>query len=244
MELNQLYLLLGNVERFPFLLQIGKFYAPFGNLDSLFVSDPVVLELAESLEEGASLEFKKNGVNASLTVFESEISEENVNAIAAVSYGMEHEKSSVYFGAALTYNMLDADGLAGVLEDAEFLSPDGVAGFNVWLTAAKGPITFIAEYVRALGSIEMDGANAGHRPASVNLELGYALTDIVEVGGKYEYSEDVADWFAEQRYGVVCNVALFENNILSTGVSFEYLREEFASGDDADLFTMQLGLEF
>ncbi len=244
MELNQLYITLGNDERFPLILQVGKFYAPFGNLDSLFVSDPIVLELAEGLEEGASLGFEKDGFNASLTLFDSEIDGEDLNAIAAVSYGIENEESSVFFGASLIHNILDADGLTGVLEDAEYTSADEAAGFNAWLTATKGPITFIAETVQVLNSIEIDGTDTGLKPVSLNLELGYALTDIIEVGAKYEYSKDVADWFAEQRFGAVCNATLLENDLFSAGISLEYMRENFDGGEDADFVTMQLGLEF
>lgn len=244
MELNQLCLMLGNTERFPLLLQVGRFYTPFGNMDSLFVSDSVVLELAESLGEGASIGFEKGAFRTRLMVFGSEIEGEEVNAVAAVSYGMEREKSSVYFGAALMYNMLDAGGITGVLDDAGFLSADGGAGFNTWLTATTGSITFIVEYVQALDSIEIDGANIGYRPASVNLELGYAFTEILEIGAKYEYAYDVADWFAENRYGVVCNVTVLENECCSVGVAFEYLYEKFEGDDDIDLVTMQFGLEF
>lgn len=95
-----------------------------------------------------------------------------------------------------------------------------------------------------LDSIEVDGDNTGLKPASVNLELAYALTERIGIGAKYEYSKDVSDWFAEKRYGAVCSCTLFEHDLASAGISLEVLREEFEGGTDADLITMQLALEF
>ena len=244
MELNQLYLTLGNIERIPLTLKVGRFYAPFGHLDSLFVSDPIVLELAESLEEGATLGFEKNGLNATLTLFDSKIDGEDLNAVGAISYGVEREATTVSFGASLIYNILDVDGLSGALEDVESTSADEAAGFNAWLTATHGSVTFIAECVHALGSIEIEDVDTGLKPSSLNLELGVALSDIIGVGVKYERSNDVADWFAEQRIGAVCSVALLESDFCGVGLSFEYLREGFKGGDDVDLVTAQLGFEF
>ncbi len=239
MELNQLYITLGDAERVPLSLQVGRFYAPFGNLDSLFVSDPVVLELSESLEEGGTLRFEKAGFVASLTVFDSKIAgADDYNAIFSASY----DTGSIAFGASLIRNILDADGLSGVLEDEGDTFAEEVAGFNAWLTATKGKATFIAEVVQALDSIEVDDSDMGLQPASLNLEVGYAMTDRIQIGGKYEYADDVADWFAEQRYGAVCNWTVVEHDLCTAGISLEYLREKYEA-DEADLFTLQLILE-
>lgn len=152
MELDQLFFTLGNTEKFPFYLQGGKLYAPFGHFDSFFISDPIVLELAESLEEGGTLGFEMNGFDAALTVFESEIDgSDDYNGILAASYGVEGEDCSIAVGASLIKNILDADGLTGVLEDAEYTTADEAAGFNAWLTATKGKATFITEYVQGAG---------------------------------------------------------------------------------------------
>jgi hypothetical protein len=241
MELDQIYFTLGHIEKIPFYLQGGQFYAPFGHFDSYFISDPIVLELAENLEEGGTLGFTTGGFDAGLTIFESEIDgADDQNGIFAASYRLEGEDCSVAVGASVIKNILDADGLTGVLEDAEYTKADESAGLNAWLTATKDRATFIAEYVQVLEDFEIDGL----KPTSVNLELGVALTDIIDVAAKYEHSSDIADWFAEKRYGAVVGCTLFEHDLATAGIAFEYLREEFDGGDDADLYTMQLALEF
>ena len=105
--------------------------------------------------------------------------------------------------------------------------------------------TFIAEYVTVLDDIEVDGTDTGLKPESLNLELGVALTDRLEIAAKYEKSSDVADWFAENRYGVVGSFLLAESELCSTRVSLEYMKEDFdAGGEDADLVTAQIAVEF
>jgi hypothetical protein len=245
MELDQLYLTLGNTEMFPLYFQAGKIYAPFGHFDSFFISDPVVLELAESLEQSVALGFEKGGFDAGLTMFDSEVEGgSGRNAILAASYGVEKEGSSIAVGASLIHNILDADGLTGVLEDSGYTSADEAAGFNAWLTAAKGRVTLIAEYVQALERIEVDGADSGLKPSSLNLELGYELTDTIDVAAKYEHSTDICGEFAEHRFGAVCNCTLFELDLVSAGLALEYLRDEFDGGESADRVTLQLALAF
>ena len=76
-------------------------------------------------------------------------------------------------------------------------------------------------------------------------ELGCAVNDRIDVAVKYEKSEDVSDWLAENRYGVVCSYLLSETELFSAGLALEYMKEDFGAGaEDADLFTMQLALEF
>ncbi|HKL20246.1 MAG TPA: LbtU family siderophore porin [Tichowtungia sp.] len=245
MDLDQLYITLGNTDEFPLIFQAGQFYVPFGHLDSFFISDPIVLELAEGLEKGATLGFEDGGFSASLTVFESEISGANdYNGVLAASYSTESDDSSIAVGAALIHNILDADGLTGALEDEGCFSAEEAAGFNAWLTATRGKITLIAEYVQTLQDLEVDGNDAGLKPASLNLEMGVELTELIGVAAKYEKAQDAEDWFAETRYGLVGSCTVFERDWVAAGVALEYLREEFADETESDLFTLQLALEF
>lgn len=254
MDVDQAILTFGNPEVSPLFLQAGKMYVPFGNLDSFFVSDPVVLELAETLESGALVGFEKGGFSASLSAFNGNLSTDGENQVdnlvAAASYCIETDAASLAFGGAWIRNIMESDGLTGVLEDTYFAAPgdttgDNTGGLNVWATAAAGPVTLIAEYVTALDEFDVNGVEQGLTPSSLNLELGVAVTDRLEVAAKVEKSDDVSDWFAENRYGVVCGYLLSENEWCSTGLALEYMKEDFAAGaEDADLITMQLAVEF
>lgn len=253
-DVDQAILTFGNPEEFPLFLQFGKMYVPFGNFDSFFISDPIALELAETLETGALLGFQKGGFSASLTAFNGDLptsGEDHVdNLVAAVSYGIEGREAALNVGASWIRNIMESDGLTGVLEDNFFTAPgdvtsDDTGGFNAWAMAAFGPATLIAEYVTALDEFDVNGTEQGLKPSSINLELGCEMTDRIEVAAKFEKADDVADWFAENRYGVVCGYLLAENEMYSTGLALEYMREDFGAGaEDADLVTMQIAVEF
>lgn len=249
-DLDQAIITLGNTEEFPLYLQAGKMYVPFGHLDSFFISDPIVLELSEALETGALFGFEKNGFVVSMTVFNGDVDtdgEDQVdNAVLAASYGIGNDDAFVDFGVSWIRNIMDADSLTAFAEnDGYTYTADDTGGFNAWVTAAYGPAIFIAEYVTALDEVEIDGSGTGFEPESLNLELGVAIHDRIEVAGKYEHSCGVLDAFAENRYGVMCGCLLSETDMCSTCLALEYMREDFGAGaQDADLVTMQLALEF
>lgn len=244
MRLDQLYLTLGNPEELPLYLQVGQFYAPFGNFDTFFISDPVVQELAEGLEKGATFGWTAGGLNAGVTVFDSEVRGKTRNAILAASYGLQGADCSLDAGVSWIRNILDADGLIDVLRDASYSSAEETAGLNAWMTVGYKRVTLIAEYVQALNHFEVDGLDTGLSPASVNLELGFRVSDLVELGAKYEYSKDISDWFAHRRCGAVCNVTVIEHEWVVASVACEYLREEYNEGLGADRVAMQFAVEF
>lgn len=250
MEVDQATVTLGNTEKSPLFLTAGKMYVPFGRFDSFFISDPVVLELAESRETAALLGFEKGGFTASLAAFNGDVETDGENQVdnfaISASYGFEGQNSSFNFGGSWIRNIMDSDGLTGVLEDAGYLyTSDDTGGLNFWATATFGKATLIAEYVKVLDDIKVDGVNTGMKPSSLNLELGYALTDRLEVAVKYEKADDVADWFAENRYGAAGRYRLFETDFGSAAVALEYMKEDFVAGaEDADVITAQLAIEF
>ena len=251
MEVDQAFITLGNTERFPLFLQAGQLYVPFGNFDSFFISDPVVLELAEAREKAATFGFEKGGFRAGWTVFNGDVKtrsgSEIENMVLSASYGVESENASLNFGAAWIRNITDSDALTDLLKEdfAYTFTSDSTGGVNTWLTASYGSATLIAEYVRALDEIEVNGAGIGMKPQSLNLELGYALTDRLEVAVKKERSGGVADWAAEKRYGAVASFLLADTKTCCIRCGLEYMREDFGAGaENADVVTVQLALGF
>jgi len=252
MEVDQAFVTLGNTDDFPLFVQVGKRYVPFGNLESFFVSDPVVLELAETRETAAVLGVEHGGFAAMLSAFNGEVETGRSgmdNFTASVSWQAGTEERSLRMGAGWIRNLMDSDGLTGVLEDpAGFnyvnTAPD-TSGMNLWAVLDYGPLTLIAEYVKTLKTMEVDGATTGLKPEALNLELGGALSEKWEAAVKYEQARDVEDWFARRRYGAVVRRQLRETEWVHASAALEYLREDFGAGaDDADVITLQVALEF
>ena len=74
-----------------------------------------------------------------------------------------------------------------------------------------------------------------------NVELGFAITDALEVAVRYGGSDDGGDFLPESEYGAVLNLGLFEN----TNLAIEYLHGEFENDvQETDLITAQLAVEF
>ncbi len=246
LDIDQAFITFGNSEVSPFFLQVGRFVVPFGNYDSLFVSDPIALELGEASEDAALLGYENGGFSASVSVFNGNVETDGEsqieNAVIAASYVIENEDSSFAFGASWIRNILDSDGLTDWLDGD--VTDDDVGGGNAWATATMGRATLIAEYVKVLDSVSVNGVDTGFEPESINLEAGWAFTDRLDAAVKVEKTRNAEGVLPETRYGLVCNVLLRETDIYSTGLSLEYMRENYEGGDDADLITMQLGLEF
>ncbi len=242
LDIDQAFITFGNSEVSPFFLQVGRMYVPFGNFDSLFVSDPIVLELGEALEDAALLGYENGGFSASVSVFNGDVETDGEsqieNAVVAASYAIEN----FAFGASWIRNIMDSDGLTDWLDGD--VTDDDTGGINAWATTTFGRATLIAEYVKVLDSISVNGVDTGFEPESINLEAGWAFTDRLDAAAKVEKTRNAEGFLPETRYGLVCNYILRDTELYNMGLSLEYMRENFEGGDDADLVTMQLGLEW
>jgi hypothetical protein len=243
-DVDQAYVTMGNTEEFPLYLQVGRMYVPFGNFDSAFLSDPLALEIGETLESAALLGLEAGGFSFSVAAFNGDVEgdgEDHVeNLVVAASYSIEGDNSSLSFGGSWIRNITDSDGIEGALDGAA--AQDEQAGVNAWVTASVGPVTAMAEYVKVLDEITALG---DIEPEALNLEIAVAVSDSVELAAKYETADDVdALGLAEERYGVVCSYSFPETDLYSMGVSVEYIHEEFEGGEDGDVVTAQLAVEF
>ena len=70
--------------------------------------------------------------------------------------------------------------------------------------------------------------------------MACTVTEDLEVGVRYEGSDDCGDFLPEKQFGGVVSYGLFEN----TSLALEYLRGEFENNDERDLLTAQLAIEF
>jgi len=142
---------------------------------------------------------------------------------------------------------------------------DYVDGFAVHAIINFGPATLIGEYVGAADDIEWNvsddtagatmaalGRNPVEKtgePKAWNLELAYT----VEVMSKettfalgFQGTDDLAGILPEERYMASIGVGIAEN----TSFTLEYLHDEDydqnegGTGDDADMVTVQLAIEF
>lgn len=235
-NLDEAYITLGQ----DFYVQAGRYYLPFGNFSSAFISDPVTLELAEINKSAAQVGYANDQFYLCAGVFrgEREDSLETFYASGGVAVG-----DNLEVGAYWLSDLLETDGLAGLAGDVNQTEGGAGAYVNVCLGAA----TLNAEWVSALDDYRVSSGN--FCPMAYNFEASVAVDDRWTVGAKYEGSDDfytevaggnLAGKFHKCGYGTVISCSVNAH----TAISAEYLRtEDFEDGENGHLVTVQFAFE-
>jgi len=249
-DVDEGFITLDGEDVVPLYLNVGKFYVPFGNFESHFISDPLTLELGETRESALTVGYVNEWLDFSVSAFNGdvdEIGEDNhiESFVAGASFSVPEELISnfgITGGLSYISNIADSDGLEG---ETPGEIKDYVGGFNAFLSISFTDKFFLEfEYLGALdefkaGELSFDGGKK-FQPETWNFELAYAATDRLEVAVKYEGGDDLGDFLPEDQYGAAVTYGLFEN----TSLALEYLHGEFENDDERDLITTQLAVEF
>ncbi|MEA2060065.1 MAG: LbtU family siderophore porin [Thermodesulfobacteriota bacterium] len=253
---DEAFITIGNTEKFPIFMTLGRQYVPFGVFETRMVSDPLTLEIAETQETSVLFGFEYSGVYGGIYLFNGDIDEESgddhlENFGANIGYSFETGDLGLDFSASYISSLGDTDGVSDALPDdiedyVDGISFSGVLGF-------KG-FTLIGEYVTALDEFEpreMVFKQSGAEPEAWNLELGYnfdaAGHDTTLAVACQGTDEALALELPETRYMAVAGMGFFDNLIF---VSLEYAYDEDydesdgGSGEEAHTLTTQIAMEF
>lgn len=253
-NLDEGFITLGASESIPFYLVAGRFYQPVGNFESVFVSDPLTLELMEMNRTAGMIGYGNEWVDASIGAFRGETKEGSTDGDTTIS--------DFYASVAFTPSELVQCGaywLSDMMETYNYGSVgslisdqagyEKVGGAGAFVNLYLGPFTFNAEIASALDAYKLGGGE--YAPAAYNLEGSCRIHDQVTVGLKYEASQElyagydrtlleVGDKYPGLAYGVVVSYGFDEH----ATVAAEYLRiEELDDDASGHLFTVQLGFE-
>ena len=250
---------LGNMELFPATLTVGKKYLPFGSYLTSMISDPLPLELGETSDTTAQVDFQVAGLYGSAYVFNGDINEtgedDKIDTFgAALGYADVIGEISYDTGLEWVSNIGDSDGIGDHLNATSSDEiKDYVDGLSAHLLMSYGPVNFFAEYVGALQSFEpteISYRGEGARPEAWGFEIGYntellSRETLFSIG--YQGSNEAVDLeIPETRYLASARFSLLKN----TSLAFEYSHDkDYDSGDggtdeNADTATMQLAVEF
>ncbi len=256
------FITLIGTEAMPAYLLAGRQYIPFGNFNSHFISDPTPLILGETNEGALVVGYRFNGemIDISAGAFNGKVKEignndQISNYVAAI---VVSPLENLMVGVSYTSNLAAADTLSEVITDRD---GDGesnniarfVGGWSAFVSISlRERFKLIGEYAGATetfkaGELYDAGDGKNRRPQAWNVELGFAITDAVEIAVRYEGSNDGGDaasgtfLLPESQYGAVFNWGLFDN----TNLALEYLRGEFESDfQKTDTVTIQLAVAF
>ena len=229
------------------VFNLGRFYIPFGSFESHMISDPLTLEVGETNEEAALYGFGSDSVNVSIFIYNGEVDEiGSDNEIDNFGVALGFESDRVSAGFSYVNSIADSDliseaiGEEGISDYAGGIALYGIAEFNGF--------TAVGEYVTATDSFSF--AETVIEPSAYNLEVGYGFDlngkEAVIAVGVQGTDEALALELPESKILIGFSYALYE----STSLSFEFSREsdydtrEGGSGEDTNVFTIQVAAEF
>ena len=253
LEIEEGHITIDGEDVIPLFLRTGKMFVPFGNFNSRFISDPLTLELGETLESAVMVGAHSDNFEIAASTFNGDIDKTGddnmiqtfvINAQGSLPEDMVPDLS-LSAGVAYLSNIADsdtlqdADGVDGAAIDEHV---DGLSGF---ISLSFMERLFLeGEYLGALKSFEAgelafdDGKKMA--PRVWNVEAAVAILDGMEIGAKYEGSDDCGDLFPESQFGGVISAEIFEQ----TSLGVEYLYGMFKNDDERQIVTVQLALEF
>lgn len=249
---------LGNAEKSPFHLTVGKMYVPFGSFTSAMVSDPLTLELAETRDTALLAGFAHEGWYGSLYTFNGEVDKtgdsDTMDTFGAnLGYKLEEGEWQFDLGAGWLNNL----GNSNTLRDHIATTSTTVAGFTGALALhanlQHGGWRVMTEYIAALDSFqpgEMDFAGRGARPKAWQLELAYttevAEREVTLALGYQRTDEALALGLPEQRYLAAVGVGIFANTTLALEYRHDqdYGIAEGGTNENAHQVVAQLAVEF
>jgi hypothetical protein len=244
-DLDEATITLGATAAMSGYLTAGKMYVPFGVFQSHFVSDPLVLELAETRKTALLAGWGGTVLTCETAVFSGALPDgddavDNVLFAAGIS-----PLDAVRIGACWISDIGESGMLQELVEDRMHASPeldyDGVPGMGASLSVSVAAVVLDMEYIAATKDFAVGVlGDESLTPAAWNVELALHVGARWEVAAKVEGSRDVPD-FPETQYGVAASIALRE----SLTFAAEYLHAEYGDGtEDRDMVTCYAGLEF
>lgn len=249
--IDEAFITLGNTDKFPLFVQVGRYVTPFGLYDGNTIADPLTKEAFETKEDALLVGAEVAGFQGSLFIFNGDTNEGGGNDHIGqwginLGYGMEHNGMEVTANLGYVNSVMDADGLTGILEDLQseadasgafydpddsFLTADNTGGiaFNAGIRVAN--FVFLGEYITAVEDFTTRTFLMGTRsildiqPSAYHLEVGYSFTigDYPAlVSAAYSGTDDLMGLLPESRLALDFGIELFEG----TSLTFEYAHDE------------------
>lgn len=221
-------------------VKAGQNTLPFGVYPTYMISDPITLDLGETNDTAVEAGIERNGLSASLFLFQGDHNERADNF--GLQLGLSRDGGSLGYRCNLAYmdNLAESD---AIVDGGWITSSDKMPA---WIASAEffsGPFSLIGEYLKSTKGFEDAG---GERPSAFNIEAAYRLEiadRIASLAIGHQRSRDAADgnWeLPEKRLLGTLKVGLMDN--VDAGV--EIKRDEDYAGVRSMTVTGQLAVEF
>ena len=258
MIVDEAHITLGSTDEIPYYLSAGKIYVPFGLFETMMISDPITLDIAETVDNTIQVGFEMKGIRSAVYAFNGEAEEavdkdDTIDVFGvSLGYAKENDEFSFDFGVDWVNNILESGGFRDVYNNNGWAATldDQVPGFAIHAMATFGPVCLIGEYIAMTDDVKaVGGARILEEISAYSLEAGYTFEmsgfeTTLAIG--YQASDYAADILPESKFLTSIGVGLTDN----LSLALEYSKAENNSvvdsgdGDKFDTITTQLAFEF
>lgn len=221
----------------------GKMYLPFGDFSSVFISDPLTLELGETNRIAAVFGLQGDFLTLKVGAFNGKVDTSDKDRIDSWVASLEVAPlEGLTLGVSYLSDLAESD-IELLQNGAEELYTSSVAAGGAYLSWAWSAFALQAEVISALENFSDEVIQVseeyltGKRPWAWSLELSWVPAQRWQLGVKAEGAEDFQDDL--KRYGAVVSRGLFRNTVLG----LEYLYGD-SNAHESHTATAQLAFNF
>jgi hypothetical protein len=255
LELNQGFILVGDLDQSPLYLSAGQEYMPFGKYSSFMISSPYTKAIGRvktravvagyrSQEQGMSPFAAAFAYRSAANVGDSNTRIED----GGVNLGLNFDKNgwSGAVGTSWISQIADSQGLQGNGDVAGFAQTDDtenlehrVGGFDLNANVTHGDVTFITEFVQATSEFneaDMMYNDSGAKPKAVDAEVGYSFNawrpSSLAVGYSKSWQSFGID-LPEEAYLMTYGVSIWKHTLASIELAYNEGYSEGTTGSIA-----------
>lgn len=235
---------------------LGKIYIPFGVFESNMVGDPLTMELAETHETVALLDFSYENIYGGGYLFNgatTRITDTDDNVISyGLNIGFRHND---IFDASLAYlsNLAETDALqelSGGVTGIPGLIKDDVPAMSISATLVLSYLKITAEHIQALDNFvagDFDGLlTEDVTPSASYLEFAIKHNAIIYAVAFQQSDEPMYPGVPEEIISAAISFPLVDGADIGFQYSqlSDYSVSDGGTGEDASLFIVQVATEF
>lgn len=249
-------------ECFPWFLEIGRLFVPFGTGtgavvgDTLSISDPLTIEIFETREDVLLFGYERCGWYVGAYVFNGDSNRgggddhiEQWGTTIRYGYGDETTPTAMSAGIDFISNVFDSDGLQEELPEA--LEANYAPGFAAHIRYFTNGFSFIAEFNGAFksSSFDVDDDELDLAPKAWQIELGYEKEICCRstyFALNYSESYDLHGVFPRRRFLATAGRWIYDGILVAIeyGHDWDYSESEGGTGKTADSVICQLTYEW
>jgi len=244
--------------RFPSAIsfKVGQMYVPFGTFETMMISDPLTLEIGETRETTAMLQFEK-GLTFSFYVFNGDLVDSGTgndsidNFGTTLGYSYQGKSASVKTLFGYINNIGESDGLSAAISGniTNGVINQYIGGVSAHVALTWRKFVFIGERVTArdyfaIGEIDPSRRS---RPSASHLEASWAINDKLAIGLSLQQSHDTLALGLPQRRVLLGTSYVIDKSLrvkCELAADRDFATVDGGSGNSAHSLILQLASEF